>query len=213
MPMIEYSIVPIERWPEGWDKLRPPTRRSPFSASWSSTLDTLVRELEYLRATEVTIQVDLTRDDFRLDGNLRTAAKINYPGVIVGFNTKKFGGLSYPCNTFGGNAGAAWKENVRAIALGLEALRRVERYGIAERGQQYAGFKELGSGIALSSMTQERALDILLEAVGAEDDDDGSTWDDGELFRRAAMKHHPDVGGDPDYFKLLVEARDYLEAL
>lgn len=207
---IEYSIVPIERWPETWDRNRPPTRKSPFSASWSQTLDTLVKELEYLRAEEFTIQVDLTRDDFRLDGNLRTAARINYPGVILGFNTKQFGGLSYPCNTFAGS----WKENVRAIALGLEALRRVERYGIAERGQQYAGFKELGSGTAMSSMTKQRALEILLEAADVDPEiyADDDSWRDGELFQRAAKTHHPDVGGDVEYFKLLVEARDKLEA-
>lgn len=205
---IEYSIVPIERWPETWDRNRPPTRRSQFSASWSNTLDTLVRELEYLSAKEVTIQVDLTRDDFRLDGNLRTAARINYPGVIVGFNTKKFGGLSYPCNTFAGS----WKENVRAIALGLEALRRVERYGIAQRGQQYAGFKELGSGIALSSMTEERAWEILIEAVGI-DERSAILRGAEDIFRTAALKFHPDKGGDANYFKLLVEARDYLVEL
>jgi hypothetical protein len=208
--MIEYKIVPIERWPEGWNRLRPPARRSPFSASWSSTLELLDRELTHLRARQITIQVDLTRDDFRLDGNLRTAARINYPGVIVGFDTKDFGGLSYPCNAFDGKAGAGWKENVRAIALGLEALRRVERYGIANRGQQYAGFAELGSGIALSSMTHERALEILLEAADTRDDGEGD-WDFSVLFRTAASKHHPDKGGDSDYFKLLVEARDFLE--
>lgn len=33
-----------------------------------------------------------------------------------------------------------WKHNVRSIALGLESLRAVDRYGITKRGQQYAGF-------------------------------------------------------------------------
>ncbi len=34
-----------------------------------------------------------------------------------------------------------WQHNVRSIALGLEALRAVDRYGISRRGQQYAGFR------------------------------------------------------------------------
>jgi hypothetical protein len=34
-----------------------------------------------------------------------------------------------------------WQDNLRAVALGLEALRRVERYGIAQRGEQYAGWR------------------------------------------------------------------------
>lgn len=207
----EYSIVPIERWPDGWNRDRPPWRPSQFASPWTKTLQLLERELDHLHARQITIQVDLTRDDFRLDGNMRTAARIRYPGVILGFDTKEFGGLSYPCNAFAGNAGTGWKDNVRAIALGLEALRRVERYGIANRGQQYAGFRELGTGIALASMTQDRAWEILREAVEADAWDDG--WTVSEIFRRAAQVHHPDAGGDADYFKLLVEARDYLDRL
>lgn len=205
----EYSIVPIERWPDGWNRDRPPWRPSPFDSPWTKTLQLLERELDHLHARQITIQVDLTRDDFRLDGNLRTAARIRYPGVILGFDTKEFGGLSYPCNAFAGNAGTGWKENVRAIALGLEALRRVERYGIANRGQQYAGFRELGSGMAISSMTPERAWELLCEAADVEH----ATYDvvDVErLFREAAKIHHPDAGGDPDYFKLITEARGVL---
>ena len=34
-----------------------------------------------------------------------------------------------------------WQHNLRSIALGLEALRAVDRYGISRRGQQYAGFR------------------------------------------------------------------------
>jgi hypothetical protein len=34
-----------------------------------------------------------------------------------------------------------WRHNIRSIALGLEALRAVDRYGISRRGQQYAGFR------------------------------------------------------------------------
>jgi hypothetical protein len=41
---------------------------------------------------------------------------------------------------------ANWEHNVRSIALGLEALRAVDRYGITRRGEQYAGFMQLTSG-------------------------------------------------------------------
>lgn len=34
-----------------------------------------------------------------------------------------------------------WQHNVRSVALGLEALRAVDRYGISRRGEQYAGFR------------------------------------------------------------------------
>jgi hypothetical protein len=34
-----------------------------------------------------------------------------------------------------------WQHNVRSIALGLAALRAVDRYGISRRGEQYAGYR------------------------------------------------------------------------
>lgn len=34
-----------------------------------------------------------------------------------------------------------WQHNVRSIALGLGALRAVDRYGISRRGEQYSGFR------------------------------------------------------------------------
>lgn len=42
---------------------------------------------------------------------------------------------------FATDACELWQHNVRSIALGLEALRAVDRYGITRRGQQYAGFR------------------------------------------------------------------------
>jgi hypothetical protein len=39
-----------------------------------------------------------------------------------------------------------WQANLRAITLGLEALRRVQRYGIVKEDEQYTGFKALTSG-------------------------------------------------------------------
>lgn len=49
--------------------------------------------------------------------------------------------MRFRCATF-----HTWQDNVRAIALGMEALRKVERYGITELDQQYAGFMQLNAG-------------------------------------------------------------------
>jgi|HubBroStandDraft_6_1064221.scaffolds.fasta_scaffold280560_2 hypothetical protein len=208
---LEYTVQPITIWPEGWSPTKEIYTISPFSVPWSTTLRDLERELNMLGATDVRLQVDASPSHLRRDGQLRSDARIGYQGVILSFKTKRHGTLTYPCNAFAsGWNRVGWQDNLRAIALGLEALRKVERYGIAERGQQYAGWAQIGMGVG--RMTPERALEILLEAVGAEEDDDGSTWEDGELFRRAAARWHPDVeGGDEAKFKLLVEARDVLE--
>lgn len=67
-----------------------------------------------------------------------------------------------------GSARAA-RSNLRAITLGLEKLRRLDEYGITARGQQYAGFRELGSGGTplASGMTVREAVDVLLDGAGA----------------------------------------------
>jgi hypothetical protein len=41
---------------------------------------------------------------------------------------------------------ALGQHNVRSIALGLEALRAVERYGVTHQGEQYTPWKAIGSG-------------------------------------------------------------------
>jgi hypothetical protein len=42
---------------------------------------------------------------------------------------------------------SSWRDNLRAIVLGLRALRAVSRYGITEGiGEQYAGFAQLTAG-------------------------------------------------------------------
>lgn len=213
------TFRPIKVWPEGWRERRGrPT--TPFRASWSDTLELLDRELGALRARSVSLQVDATERDCRLDGQLRADARVSHPGVILTIETAKLGSLVYATDRFDGwSRSPGWQANVRAIALGLEALRRVERYGIAERGQQYAGYRELGTGVALGAgMTVEDAARLLAEH-------DPRPYVDGEwaelidepeavraAFREGAKAHHPDAGGDPALFRRLTEARDLLIA-
>lgn len=85
-----------------------------------------------------------------------------------------------------------WQDNVRAIALGLEALRKVDRYGIGKRGEQYVGWRALPAGDAGEV---DRGRDLIEEAGGV----------------RAALKcHHPDHGGDPADFSAVQAARELL---
>jgi hypothetical protein len=82
-----------------------------------------------------------------------------------------------------------WEHNVRAIALGLEALRAVDRHGISQRGQQYAGFRALTPG---SSRGLTRGRELI--------DEHGSV--------AAALKAtHPDHGGDAQDFAAVQAAR------
>src|SRR5690606_5164123 len=79
-------------------------------------------------------------DDIRLDGLPRANARPGHQGVVLAFDSK-YGPLKYATDTFD-----RWQDNLRAIALGLESLRRVDRYGITKRGEQYTGWRQLPAG-------------------------------------------------------------------
>lgn len=167
-----------------------------FQASWDQTLEDLRRELDYLKATDVVLEIGVQPGDLRLDGTLRSRAKVEHPGVRLSFQTRDHGALSYSCDTYAGNWAwqmPDWQANVRAIVKTLEALRAVDRYG-ATKGEQYAGFKELpaGSGATpLGGMTKDQARVLLrMHAEGQEplppDCSDRTLW------RTARHRSHPD---------------------
>lgn len=79
------------------------------------------------------IEVDVTESDIRVDGGLYAHARPASSGVRVTFESR-YGPLVYATDRFD-----HWRDNVRAIALGLEALRKVDRYGIIRRGSSTPG--------------------------------------------------------------------------
>ncbi|HYF72005.1 MAG TPA: hypothetical protein VD864_04240, partial [Nocardioides sp.] len=134
----------LERWP--FPETKPGERRSsPFKGTYSSTLDLLSRELYHLRSDlyGLAILQVVTRNgerDLRQDQWLRADARVTHPGVAISMGSK-FGPLTFHCDRFVG-----WQANLRAIALGLESLRRVGRYGIGGSGEQYRGWTALPAG-------------------------------------------------------------------
>jgi hypothetical protein len=187
-------------------------KRSPFEASWSSTLELLNRELRHLGGSNVIIEVDVPPGAVRLDGMLYANAKVNSPGVRLHFDSVH-GHLSYETDAF-----THWQANVRAIALGLESLRRVDRYQIGRGGEQYRGYLALesGPGIALGGMTKDQAAELLERvAIG----DEGYQRDRSlvlilgggdtarRVFREARAMAHPDRrGGDQSLWDQVEQA-------
>lgn len=198
-----------------------------FKAGWADTQEKLGRELEFLDADagSVILQLDADARDVRNDGQLRANARVASRFVILSF-TGRHGAMSYPCDTYEATWGRipSWQHNVRAIALGLEALRAVDRYGIAGRGQQYAGYRQIGTGTAMSErqMTVEDAAEFIVlyaDLLLLLSDDVPwtvlviqDTQARAQAYRQAAKRLHPDVGGDPALFRRLTEARDLLDA-
>lgn len=183
---------------------------SPFDASWSSTVGTLARELRALDARNIVIELALGENDLRLDGLPRANVTLTSDAVRISFESK-WGPLRYETNEFRGRyyrAMSGWQANVRAIALGMEALRKVDRYGVSKRGEQYRGWRQLTTSTdsADAIQTREQANAVL------EQYRDGDVIGQDELVRRALMLTHPDRGGDTDAFRRVQRAREILES-
>lgn len=203
---------------------------SPFSAKWTETLALLRREAAAVGAPEVVLCVDAAAGNMKRDGGIRADAVVRSHHVEVYLPATNAGPLRFECSKY--RAGyrrdsSGWQANVRAIALGLEALRKIDRYGIGTGTEQYRGFGALppGDPIALgSAMTVEEAARLLVdlgEVHGCDEPGDPSDlWEPTDVqaeivngyYKRAAFRHHPDVGGDPDTFRRITEARELLLA-
>lgn len=196
------KVGPIGAWPGEMTRNR---QSSKFSARLSDTLQVLTREiyhvvdtLEQQRSAELLIAIPPGK--FRLDGRPYADAKAEHPGVIFSIDSRH-GHLSYPCDTF-----TTWQDNLRAIALALEALRKVDRYGVTKRGEQYRGFLALEATVAPAGfVTAADALAWLIDLVSAEWEHgpvpSGTPADVARLVRAAQRRSHPDTGGDAAVFQ------------
>lgn len=217
--MLKIHIRPVTKWP-GKENSEP--KYSTFRVGYKETLKLLEYELDKLDYVEssVIIEMWVRPGDVRQDGQLRADAKVLKPGVILQVvrETNKHDHptdpslyrytpqqLSYPCDAF-----TDWKDNLRAIALSLEALRRVERYGVFK-------YDEIVSRLALPSAegkvsTRDAAAAFLEKYSGVKADEIlFSPTAMSSAYRKAAQKLHPDNGGDHDEWLKLPEAKRVLE--
>lgn len=174
------SYRPLPTWPHGETS---PRRNASFKVSVSRTITELLEEVRRIQKStdsdEVVIGAGYREADIRLDGRPRADARAPlHPGVEISFDSKH-GRLTYATDVYDD-----WRDNVRAVRLGLEALRAIDRYGVAKRGQQYTGFALLSAGPGLEEQGR-----ILVERWGS--------------IKEALRHTHPDTG-DTD-----MTSRDY----
>jgi hypothetical protein len=202
---------PLLVWPGEPTRYR---KGSPFSSTYPATLNLLERELDMLGASEAVLQLAVTEAEIRTDGLPRANARPTHPGVILAFQSRH-GPLQYATDVFD-----HWQDNLRAIALSLESLRRVDRYGITKRGEQYTGWKALPAGHGNGGLTIEQAARFLASQGNIDSTlsvdaltrlilKDRSVFQ--RCYRRAAARLHPDAGGTAEDFAQLQSARDLLE--
>jgi hypothetical protein len=212
--MIDVRFVPIERWPKT-PTLVSNQRDAAFRASYSNTLDLLEQELRKLSAHNITIQAYFNRADIRNDGWPKSSAKPTAAGVVLSFDVRKWDAvqrknsiteLSFPCDTF-----TTFDDNLRAIALALEALRKVDRYGVAPANEQYKGWAQLSEPPDPSSMNRDEAVAFIAghSAFSASAVLNGQA---DRAYKVALMKLHPDnpVTGNHELFLRLQRAKEVL---
>lgn len=211
---VEFQFRPIDEWPGALTPDRE-RQRSRFESTYTATLGLLRREVGYIikrdAATQPTSPVifALALDDGRITVD-RSRPKANaspeHPGVIVAFSSVH-GPLRYATDTF-----TRWQDNLRAIALGLEALRKVDRYGITKRGEQYRGFAALPAGGPSGPTSIEEAVKLLARVADIENIDHAFYLANRESIHRAAkFAAHPDTGGSQELFVDVTRAIDFLK--
>lgn len=206
---MRYQIRPLGHWTDPVTTARKSS--GVFQATWDDTLVLLRDEVDKLDGEfPIVIQVDVSELDLRQDGMLRTRAQVGpNPGVIVSFRSR-FGPLRYATDAYEQrwlSALPGWQANVRAIALALEALRAVDRYGVSRRGEQYTGWKALpaGNGTAFEN------ADAALRWMRGQDGLEGGELPPGALYRKLARRMHPDLpSGDQADWDRLGNARQLL---
>lgn len=225
---MEVTFRPIgERWPREETDPRLP---SPYKVGWGETLKLLKRELAHLGAEHVVVSLALKENRIRSDGWPRADARPSDPRVIVAFQHPREGWVEYPADLFDD-----WEGNMRAIALTLHDLRLAGQRGVL-RSEQYrgsrpdleAGRSRLeggedgasgqrepdGFGYPTSkprAMTQAEARSFLSRHGGvALLQTPPSRAAVKKAYRRAAIRLHPDAGGNSESFKRLQEARRVL---
>lgn len=179
----DITFRPISRWPDGPEPPAWARRTSPFRSTEGQTMRLLAYELSKLGATRAVVELAINEMDLRVDGRPKVAAQYRHPGVVVSFDSDH-GPLRYATAEY-----ADWRQNLRAVALGLEALRRVDRYGITKRGEQYTGFRALSAG----GPSADRGRQLIAQH--------GSV-------RAALSATHPDHGGSADDFADVQAARE-----
>jgi hypothetical protein len=170
---ITYRPIPI--WPHGSAQDR---QDSAFRAGWDQTVADLEYEVGRLQKRDQSLIIEIGAGyrpgDVRRDGTPRADARAPlHPGVEVSFDSRH-GRLTYATDIF-----RDWRDNVRAIALGLEALRSLDRWGVAKQGQQYQGFNQLTAGPSLETLGAE-----LVQKYGS--------------VNAALRAAHPDTGTSAD---------------
>ena len=193
-----WTLAALTSWPRKFTEPRhdhPFRKNGSYGVDWDSTIRLLRKELKRLKAENVVLRIAIPGESIKIDGTMKLhRATPDHPGVILTFDSI-YGPLSYPADKFN-----VWRANVRAIAVSLENLRRVDRYGVTQTGEQYSGFKQIPAKVGGADPHE-------LIAGWAGWNVDGVRAEPQRALRLAKRAAHPDSkDGSQEHFKDVVEA-------
>jgi hypothetical protein len=191
MPRSPYPL----QWPAGRTRTKPDDRRaSSFGGKWYDgkkvvspyeTAKQLFAELKRLGASHVVITSLLPT---RHDGLPYSDGRCDDPGIAVWFVHRGHERV-FACDR--------WRtpgENIRAITLSVEAMRGLERWGMADVVEQaFAGFAALPPGPPAKRSWRE-VLGVIDKPHGLMNDEYLAMVK--HRHRKLIADAHPDVGGD-----------------
>jgi hypothetical protein len=172
-----------------------------------------------LRAADPVVELALHEKQFTREGTPYRDAAPDHPGVIVRMRKpvtnprgqRDMVPLYFPAGRF-----RSWQANLRAVAIALEDLRRIDRYGVTQNSQQYLGFgKYLPGPVHEGIMTLESAASFVVAVTPDLGIPAGDLIEKADLwranYREAAAKLHPDAGGDANEWAKLQAAKTLLD--
>lgn len=189
---------PLE-WPAGWVRTMPSRRqRATFkhlkvALSVAVATDRLERQVEMMGGTNATLSSNVS---LRLDGRPRSDDEPRDPGVALYFDFKGRATVL---------ASDRWDrvaDNIGAIAAHIDALRRVERYGVGTIEQALSGYKALPQDTASNWRNVFGfGLDQVVTMAQVQ-----------SAFETRAKMAHPDKGGTDEAMSHLNRARGFARA-
>ena len=188
-------------WPVGWprNKVRQRARFSSDGGSKSVTISDGLRrlegELKRLGVPDWNVIVSSNLVLGQRDMPLANQAEPSDPGVAVYFKLRGKDRV-LACDRWYRTA-----ENLAAIAAHIDAIRRVDRYGVGTLDQAFAGYAPLPPPGADNRPSWRAIFEIAANATVTRADID-------QRFKTLAMRLHPDRGGTQEGMAQLNEARD-----
>jgi hypothetical protein len=196
-------------WPAGWKRTSPKERiRAPFmqtttwktetasgqrlaSISIATATQRLEKQIERLGGADPVLSTNLA---LRLDGRPRSENEPADPGAAIYFHFKGRARV-FACDRFTRVA-----DNIGGIAAHIDALRRIDRYGVGSLEQALEGYKALPADTAADWRTVfgfDADATVTPEAL------------DQRFKQMARNGAHPDLGGSNDAMAHLNRAREY----